>query len=139
MLSAKPRGNGEAGDSRIVRRDGIHPLADRQRLCVKPVRVGRRQAGLHDEIAARRRFHQRLAVLGRKPHQLRHVLAQELAAGVEPLAQFVDSGFDAAADPVARLQNNEVDTLPGKLGRRGEAGEAGPDDDHLMIAAYSAQ
>ena len=86
-----------------------------------------------------RRLHQRLAELPRQPHQLRHVLAQELAAGVEALAEFVDRGFDAAADPVARFEHDDVDALPHELGRRGEPGKAGADDDHLMAAALGAQ
>jgi hypothetical protein len=103
------------------------------------MRLRRRQAGLHHEITTRRRLHQRLAVSGRKPHKLGHVLAQELPARVEPFAELIEHGFDAAADPFACFKHNEVDVLPCKFERRREAGEACADDNHLMIAARCAQ
>ena len=64
-------------------------------------------------------------------HQLRHVLAQELAAGVDPLAEAVQLGLDAPADPVARFEQQEVDAGLAQLMRRRQAGEAGADDDDV--------
>ena len=99
----------------------------------RPASLG--QAGLRDEIAVDRRRDQRPAVARCQPHQLRHVLAQELAAGIDAFAERVDRGFDAPADTASRFEHHEVDALRGKLARCGKAGEAGPDDDYPMPAA----
>ena len=97
------------------------------------------QAGLRDEIAVDRRGDQRPAVARCQPHQLRHVLAQELAAGIDAFAESVDRGFDPPADTPSRFEQHEVDVLHGKLARCGKAGEPGPDDDYPMAAADTAQ
>ena len=65
-------------------------------------------------------------------HQLRHVVAEELPACVDPLTQPVEDGFDAPADAVARLQHKDGMTAALQLERRGQAAEACSNDNDVM-------
>ena len=72
-------------------------------------------------------------------HDFGHVVADELAAEIDFLAEPVAAGFDPAADAVAGLEQQEINSCRLQFMRRGEAGETGPDDDDFGASRRAAQ
>ena len=76
-------------------------------------------------------FDERLAARPQHRHQFRHVVADELTAAVDQLAEPVAHGLDASADPVACFHDDEINACLAEHLRSRQAGESGADDNHI--------
>ena len=65
-------------------------------------------------------------------------LADQLAAHLDAAAVLEHDALDAAAGPVARLEDLDVRARAGEVARRGQAGEAGAEDEDVGHAGANA-
>jgi hypothetical protein len=137
-LPLQPIPYAEVTYSRIGRIDRIHAIAYGDIGIPECPAVFLRHFRLQRKRAVDRGRHQRLAVTFRQRHHVWHVLAQELAAAVVTLAKRIGLRLDPAADPAARLEDQNVQSIvaQGKCCRK--AGKTCADNNDVVDHQYPA-